>query len=286
MDLTDLKTFEAVARHGSMNRAAAELNTVQSNVTARIRAMEQRLGVVLFRRHPRGVSTTPAGERVLPLAGRIAKLIEEVETAARDDGTPSGSLVLGGLETTLALRLAPMLAGFAQAYPEVRLVVQGGTSEQLVHEVIACRLDGAFVSGPVAHPELDVAPAFTEELVLVTGTAVTSLDNLARRPDLRTVVFRSGCSYRQRLDTLLARLGVVATRPLEFGSLDAIIGCVAADVGIALLPRGVTAAAAREGQVVLHRLPPDLAMAETVFVRRRDAYVSSAHLAFLAMSLG
>lgn len=285
MDLIDLKTFVAVARHGSMNRAAAELNTVQSNVTARIRAMERKLGVPLFKRHPRGVSTTPAGERVLPLVGRIAQLLEEVETVARDDGTPSGALVLGGLETTLALRLAPMLARFAQAYPDVRLVVHGGTSAQLVQEVIECRLDGAFVSGPVEHPDLEVAPAFAEELVLVTGTAVESLDTLARRPDLRTVVFRNGCSYRQRLDTVLARMGLVATRPLEFGSLDAIIGCVAADVGIALLPRGVAAAAEREGRVVLHQLPRDLATAETVFVRQRGAYVSSALSAFLSMAL-
>src|SRR6478672_9859790 len=48
MDATDLKVFEAVARHGSMNRAAAELNTVQSNVTARVRALELELGVLLF----------------------------------------------------------------------------------------------------------------------------------------------------------------------------------------------------------------------------------------------
>ncbi|MGH6678516.1 MAG: helix-turn-helix domain-containing protein [Bradyrhizobium sp.] len=54
MDVVDLRVFEAVARLGGMNRAAAELNTVQSNVTARIRLLEEELGAPLFRRHSRG----------------------------------------------------------------------------------------------------------------------------------------------------------------------------------------------------------------------------------------
>ena len=57
MDAADLKVFEAVARLGGMNRAAAELNTVQSNVTARIRVLEDELRTPLFDRHSRGVST-------------------------------------------------------------------------------------------------------------------------------------------------------------------------------------------------------------------------------------
>lgn len=60
MDMSDLKVFEAVSRHGSMNRAVQELHTVQSNVTAQTRALKE-LGVNLFRLHTRRVSMTPAG---------------------------------------------------------------------------------------------------------------------------------------------------------------------------------------------------------------------------------
>ncbi len=79
MDVTDLKTFEAVARLGGMNRAAAELHTVQSNVTARIRALEQELGSPLFQRHSRGVALTPAGRRLLPM--RSASVISWLKHA-------------------------------------------------------------------------------------------------------------------------------------------------------------------------------------------------------------
>jgi DNA-binding transcriptional LysR family regulator len=86
---------------------------------------------------------------------------------------------------------------------------------------------------------------------------------------------------RQRLDSLLASLGIQAPEPLEFGSIDAIIACVSAGVGVTLLPRGVVANAVREGLVAAHEIAPELAAVETVFVRRLDGYFSSALSIFL-----
>lgn len=281
MDVADLKVVAAVARHGSMNKAASELNTVQSNVSARIRSLEDELGVTLFQRSAKGVQVTPAGRRILPFAARLSKLLLDASSAARDDGHPKGVLEIGTLETTLALRLPRLIAQFAKAYPEVRPVVRTGTTCSLIQGVIDCKLEGAFVAGPVNHPELHSEEAFREELVLVTSPALRSLDDVAAVENLKTVVFRIGCSYRQRLDTLLTSLGIVAPEPLEFGSIEAIIACVSAGVGVTLLPRGVVAAAAREGSVAVHELAPELAEVETVFVRRIDGYFSSALATFL-----
>ncbi|CAM3431579.1 LysR family transcriptional regulator [Bordetella sputigena] len=284
MDVADLKTLAAVARHGSMNKAASELHTVQSNVTARIRALEDELGVPLFQRHARGVTITPAGQRMLPFVARIAKLLAEARAAAQDDGEPGGALVLGGLETTTALRLSPLLIEFARTYSAVRLTLNTGTTASLLRDVVECRLEGAFVSGPVNHPDVHQETIFTEQLVLVSSPALRSMKDLAKVVELKTIVFSGGCSYRQRLNTLLASMGVVAAQPLEFGSLDAIIGCVAAGVGVTLLPKGVVASAFEAGRVSIHRLPPEQARAETLFVRRMDGYVSSALTAFLALA--
>lgn len=284
MDVADLKTFEAVLRHGSMNKAAQELHTVQSNVTARIQALEHELGVALFQRHARGVNATPAGQRILPFVARISKLLAEAESAAKDDGTPHGLLTLGGLETTMALRLSPVLSRFAKTYPDVRMVIRAGTTEGLLRQVVENQLDGAFVAGPIDHPEIVHERVFTEELVLVTSRAVQTLKELAKVPDLRTIVFQLGCSYRQRLETILAGMGIVVARPLEFGSLDTIINCVSAGIGVTLLPRGVVASAADAGRVALHALPRNRAWVETLFIRRHDAYVSSALKAFVAMA--
>lgn len=281
MDVADLRVVDAVARHGSMNKAAAELNTVQSNISARVRSLELELGVSLFQRTAKGVQMTPAGRRILPFSARLAKLLQDASTAARDDGVPSGVLEIGTLETTLALRLPGLVASFAKAYPQVRPVVRTGTTCGLMKDVLDCRLEGAFVAGPVNHPDLECMTMFQEDLVLVTPRSIRGLEGLESLEDPRTVVFRLGCSYRQRLDAFLASMGIIATEPMEFGSIEAIVACVAAGVGVTLLPRGVVAAAWRDGLVSVHELPAEFSEVETVFIRRTDAYVSSALSKFL-----
>ncbi len=284
MDATDLKFFEAVARVGAISRAALELNTVQSNVTARIKALEDELGSALFQRHSRGVILTPAGQRLLPYAERIAALLGEARRAVEDDGTPSGSLAVGSLETTAALRLAPVLSVFAQTYPDVDLSLKTGTTAELVDAVLAHRVEGAFVCGPVAHPDLVEEVVFREELAIVTQPSITTLAELFQAREMKCVVLRLGCSYRQRLETVLASRGIVGVRWMEFGTIDGIVACVAAGIGIALLPRALMEPMRRDGRVALHVLPPDEAIVDTAFVRRRDGAASSCLRALLALA--
>lgn len=288
MNPADLKIFEAVARLGSMNRAAAELNTVQSNVTARVRVLEDELGTPLFHRHSRGVTLTPAGRRLLPYAGRVAQLMDDARRAVRDEGLPAGPLVIGSLETTAALRLSPILSVYAATYPEVDLVLRTGTTAELVEQVLRHVLEGAFVCGPIDHPELNEVIAFREELVILTAPSVRSLDEVIGKGDLKIIVLRAGCSYRQRLESILAKRGVVGLRQLEFGTLETIFGCVSAGLGLTLLPKSLIGPVWREGRVAVHALSADEEQVETMFIRRRDGFVSSALAAFLhcALALG
>lgn len=280
MDARDLATFSAVARLGGMSRAARELNTVQSNVTQRVRRLEEVLGVSLFERSRQGARLTAAGERLMPYAARIDALLAEAARAARDDGAPRGSLTIGALETTAALRLSPRLASYASAHPHVDLVLRTGTTAEMIEQVLDRTLEGAFVCGPVSHPELVSTIAFEEELALLSAPAKRSIARILEQPDLRLVILRAGCSYRQRLEEVLARRGIVGLRRLEFGTLEAILGAVSAGLGITLLPRALVGPAWRGGRVAIHRLPPAEARVQTVFVRRRDMLCSSALLAF------
>src|SRR5262245_49691657 len=281
METSDLKIFASVARLGAMNRAAAALNTVQSNVTARVRALEHKIGCPLFERQPRGVVLTPAGQRLLPYAEQILTLLDAAAKAAKDDGEPQGTLVLGSLETTAALRLAPVLSRFVAAFPRVDLVLRTGTTAELVEAVLHRRLEGAFVCGPIEHGELDVRAVFSEELVLLAAPSIASLEAALASGDTRIVVLKAGCSYRQRLESLLARRGVQSPRLLEFGTIEAIFKCVGAGLGITLLPRSLMARIHPKTEVSMHRLPRAEAQVETLFVRRRDGFQSRALLAFL-----
>lgn len=284
MDAADLKFFEQVAQSGGISRAAEKLNTVQSNVTRRIRALESELNVSLFNRTGRGVSLTPAGERLLPFAIRVARLIDEAASTVSDDGQPKGSLVIGSLETTAALRLTPVLSQFVADFPEVDLSLKTGTSRELVDDVLEHRVEGAFVCGPVHHPDLLQRKMYHERLVVLTSRREPSLSTYLRRNDLRMVVLRAGCSYRLMLEAWLAHRGIVGVRMLEFGTLEAIISCVEAGLGMTLLPEALVGPVWRDERVTVHPLPHDYGEVDTLFIRRRDGFQSSALGAFLALA--
>jgi DNA-binding transcriptional LysR family regulator len=285
MDAGDLAVFAAVARAGGITRAARTLNTVQSNVTQRIRLLESELGVPLFHRQSRGVTLTSAGEQLLPYADRIVRLIDEAKRAAADGSVPRGQITIGALETATAVRLPPVLSIYAAACPDVDIQIHTGTAAELTEAVLAYRLEAAFVPGPVRHPELLALPILEEELVLVTAPWVKRVEDLTvPAGTTKIIVFRLGCSYRARLETLLAARGLVNIRRLEFGTLDGIIGCVGAGIGITMLPRAVVGRAEAEGRVALHALSADEARVEIVLVRRRDAFVSTALSRFIEIT--
>jgi DNA-binding transcriptional LysR family regulator len=285
MELSDLVTFSTVARLGGITRAADELNTVQSNVTQRVKALEAEIGTALFERHSRGMTLTGAGRRLLPYAQRMAALSREAVLAARDDGEPKGPLSIGSMETTAAVRLPKLLAAFHRRYPAVRLTLRTAPTADLVAAVLDGTLDGAFVAGPIEHAELTSTTAFQEELVLVTARRWSSLAALrAGTPESgpTALVFRTGCTYRQRLEQVFSEFGWPSAARFELGTLDGMIGCVAADMGVTLLPRAVVERSEQNGNISVHTLSAAQSRVETLFIQRRSAHQYSALQGFAA----
>ncbi|MGX1675899.1 LysR substrate-binding domain-containing protein [Streptomyces sp. NPDC055400] len=141
------------------------------------------------------------------------------------------------MESTAGLRLPAALAAFSQECPRADLSLINGPTGQLVRDVLEFRLDGVLVSDPVRRPDLMQTPVFEERLVLVTTPRVADLDAVLQDP--RILVFRTGCSYRRRLESILHARGAVGVRCTEFGTLDGILGCVGAGMGVSLLPAAV-----------------------------------------------
>jgi DNA-binding transcriptional LysR family regulator len=279
MELTDLLTFCAVARNGGITRAAEELRTVQSNVTQRVKALEAEIGTALFERHSRGMTLTGAGRRLLPYAQRMAALSREAMLAARDDGEPKGPLAIGSMETTAAVRLPPLLGEFHRRFPAVQLTLKTATTADLVAGVLDGALDGAFVAGPIEHADLTSTIAFREELVLVTTRRFSTLAALrAGTPESgpTALVFRTGCTYRQRLEQVLSDFGWPSAARFELGTLDGMIGCVAAGVGVTLLPRAVVERSELHKDVSTHAIDTPWSHVDTLFIQRRGAHQYSA----------
>jgi DNA-binding transcriptional LysR family regulator len=289
VELTDLLTFSAVARTGGITRAAEELNTVQSNVTQRVKALEAEIGTALFERHSRGMTLTGAGRRLLPYAQRMAALSREAMIAARDDGEPKGPLAIGSLETTAAVRLPMLLAEFHRRFPAVRLTLKTATTADLVAAVLDGAIDGAFVAGPIEHADLTATLAFREELVLASAKRFNNLAALrAGTPESgpTALVFRTGCTYRQRLEQLFSDFGWPSAARFELGTLDGMIGCVAAGMGVTLLPRAVVERSDQRKEVNIHTLDTSWSRVDTLFIQRRSAHQYSALSGFVSCLTG
>ncbi len=282
MDLRQLQFFCAVADEGGFTAASDKVHTVQSNVTMRVRALEDELGRPLFVRHKSGTALTPAGTTLLGYARRILQLVEESRSALADDAAPSGALRLGSMETTAAVRLPGMLARYRRDFPGVQLSLVTGTTAELVRAVESQRLDAAFVGGLRHSPVLAQDEAFREELVLITGADLRSLAQLTREFTQHTVlVFRTGCFYRSTLEHWFHQAGLVPGQVLELGTLDGILSCVAAGMGVSLLPRSVLDGHHLRASLRAHRLPTEVGRVSTMFIRRGDLAESPALRAFV-----
>jgi DNA-binding transcriptional LysR family regulator len=286
MDLAALNIFKAVAEEGSVTRAAARLHCVQSNVSARLAQLEESLGKPLFHRVGRRLVITPDGTLLLGYSDRLLQLADEARSAIQNNGAPAGLLRIGSMETTAAVRLPRVMAAYHSRYPQVELMLETGPTDQLLQAVLAHRLDAALVAAPLNVPELKHIDAFEEELSLITArkhAPVTSARQLAGRTLL---VFRSGCSYRRRLENWFAEAGVAPGRIVEFGTFEAILGCVAAGMGVSLMPQAILQQRRLGKTIQSHSLPANIARVTTVLVWHKDIVQHVARQAFVDELIG
>jgi len=140
------------------------------------------------------------------------------------------------MESTAALRLPSVLAQLYKAYPQIDLQLRTGPSGALLEDLHRGALDCALVAGQPPHPRWWAQPVFQEELVLVSPAPLQHLPAPEVLLSTPFLAFRQSCSYRQRIELLLASQGITGARIMEMGSLDAILGCVSAGMGFALMP--------------------------------------------------
>lgn len=254
IDLDSLEIFRTVVQEGGVIRAASKLNRVQSNVTTRIKQLEQRLGRSLFRKQGRGLVLSPEGELLLSYAQRLFRLADEAESELRS-GRAVGVLRIGSLESTAGSRLAPILARFHRLHPGVVVELATGTTGALLQRVANFELEAAFVSEPFLPGALSARKVFEEELVLVTGKDVDAVRRASDLAGMTLIAFANGCSYRRRVEEWLGASAVVPATTLEFASYQAMIACVAAGTGFAIVPRSLLIAMKSAQDVRQHELP-------------------------------
>ncbi len=269
VELSDLEIFRSVALEGGISRAAERLHRVQSNISTRIRQLEERLGVRLFLRQSRGLALTPAGEALLPYAERLLDLSTEAE-AALTDGKPRGNFRVGTLESTAAARLPSVLSRYHGCYPDVQVELVTDTTQGLLDRLLEYEIEVAFVAGPVSHVALDTVPVFSEELVLVSPESFPPITRVGEMTGRTVIAFRVGCTYRRYLEDWMLEAGITPGGVLETSSYHVILACVAAGTGFAAVPRSVLDAVAVKGEFRAHPLPGPASKVDTSLAWRSD----------------
>ena len=254
IDLESLKIFRTVVDEGGVVRAATKLNRVQSNVTTRIRQLEEHVGARLFRREGRSIRLSAEGHTLLAYANRLLRLADEAVSEMRT-GRPKGAFRLGSLESTAGSRLPAILSRYHTLYPDVVVELATGTAAALVTRVMNFEIEAAFVSEPFTAPGLETRPVFEEQLVLVTSKATRGVSGPADIGRSTLIAFAQGCSYRKRIEEWLGSANVMPERVLEFASYQAMIACVAAGTGFAVVPKSVLEALRASKSLRQHALP-------------------------------
>jgi len=285
IDLESLKIFRTVVDEGGVIRAANKLNRVQSNVTTRIRQLEEKLGTRLFRREGRSIRLSAEGQTLLVYANRLLRLADEAVSEMRA-GKPKGAFRLGSLESTAGSRLAPILSRYHTLYPDVVVELATGTAGALVTRVMNFELEAAFVSEPFTAPGLDARPVFEERLVLVTSRVIRKVSGPADLGRSTLIAFAQGCSYRRRIEDWLGSANVMPERIMEFASYQAMIACVAAGTGFAIVPKSVLQALGATKSVSQHALPRRISHNRTYLVWNTDPSPALNGLLSLFASVG
>ncbi|MFD1261161.1 LysR substrate-binding domain-containing protein [Entomomonas asaccharolytica] len=268
MELSDLKTLIAVVEQGGITRAAKYLNRVPSSITTRIMQLEDNLGVQLFIREGKRLLTTDKGQLLYNYAKQIIELAMEAELQIKSS-LPKGKLRIGAMESTAAARLPNLLAKLHLQYPQIELELTTGTSHSLYQGLLANQLDAVFIADTPKDNRLDKQGVFKEQLVIVAPKDHAAINTPQDIHKKTLLVFKDGCSYRDRLVTWFVEHDVKPERIAELSSYHAILGGVSAGMGIGIVPEAVLKLFPDKQTLSVHQLSKSIGSAITDLVWRK-----------------
>ncbi|OUR78826.1 hypothetical protein A9Q83_06400 [Alphaproteobacteria bacterium 46_93_T64] len=268
IDLNALEIFSAVVSEGSVSKAAVKLNRVQSNISTRIKQLEEQLNKKLFHRHNRKLTLTADGELLLTYADKLITLSLEASEALSED-TPKGVFRIGAMESTAAARLPELLRKYNAAYPNVQIELVTDTAGGLIQRLKKSEIEVAFVAEPIFGEDLQTQAVFEEELVLIVPSSFSKVSKFKDLDGKPLIAFEQGCAYRRYLESWLFDEAVVPGSIFSVSSYLAIFACVAAGTGFAVAPKSVLDIVDTSSQFQQIPMPNQLSHIKTMLVNRK-----------------
>jgi DNA-binding transcriptional LysR family regulator len=239
-DIAALEAFIAVARSGSVARAAEKLARTQPSISVRLLGLESAWTTKLFRRHARGMTLTPEGARLLPAAEAVVQGIEALDRAAGVPLSGHDELRIGSGDA-LGREVVPRaMARLMRENPGLSVRVLEGPAPRLLDALRAGEIDLALTvgapardAGGISFEALLTSPV---ELLVPQGERVGREVTLERLRDRRLVTLQRGSGFRRHLEDAFTAAGVPFTPAVEVGNLSLVRRFVAAGLGVAPVP--------------------------------------------------
>ena len=239
LNLTHVRTLQAVVGHGSFSRAAESLHLSQPAVSLHIRQLEERAGHRLLERVGKRAFATKAGELLLEHAVRALGELEAARQALeRLRGVVAGRIRVGTGATASTYLLPPLLRRLRSRYPALELVVVTGNSAEIVAAVAGNQLDLGIVTLPISSRSLTVSPLSVDPLIAIAapGSAwrkrrAIAAPDLARHP---LILYERGGTIRRVIDEWFRRGRATPRIAMELGNGEAIKKLVEAGLGLSI----------------------------------------------------
>lgn len=237
--LRQLSAFHAVARLGSVSRAASELYLTQPAVSIQLKLLEESAGTPLLQREGRGVRLTPAGDLMASYAGRILDLWRDVgDEMATLRGVFSGTLRIGAV-TTAEYLLPPLLVSFANEHPNVKVKLRVGNRDEIARMLATQEVDLVIMGRPPCELKT-VSTAFAKHPMAfiasprhaLMGQGGLELGDLA---PANLLARERGSGTRTTLERLFKDAGIPLRIGSELSSNEAIKQMCVAGFGVAFL---------------------------------------------------
>jgi DNA-binding transcriptional LysR family regulator len=252
MELRHLRYFQAVAEEGHITRAAERLGIQQPPLSQQIRLLEAELGVLLFRRKPRGVELTDAGQALLEDTRAILASVDGARARARRTARgEEGTVVVGFTSSAPFHPFVPaVIRTFRETYPNVSLMLEESGTGALVDGLRREQIDAAFVRSPVADRQGLAVHALFEEPMLVALPAGHRLAGDEATPiALSEIAAEPLILYRRRSGPGLYDAIIGACRAAGFSPniaqeaprIVSTLNLVAAGIGVSLVPESLGA---------------------------------------------
>ena len=237
-----LATFHAVARLGSVSAAADEMHLTQPAVSLQIASLEESARTPLLQRTGRGIRLTEAGELLDGYARRILELWREAgEEMATLQGVFSGTLRVGAI-TTAEYLLPPMLVTFANEHPGVKVNLQVGNRDEIVHMLGSQEIDLAIMGRPPAELKTVSTPFAKHPMAFLVSPQHPLMQGgklkpvtMAQLSEQRILVRERGSGTRATIERLFKDAGLPLRIGSEMSSNEALKHMCAAGFGVAFL---------------------------------------------------